>query len=92
MRSSLLLTQDLPERAGAVDWRMGAHVYGWESRAFVPGVAAARQQQPPTEEGPVSADAVLAVQGVPPTAWMSSQEPGFKLRPQEQRQLESSRL
>lgn len=90
MRSSLLLTQDLPERAGAVDWRMGAHVYGWESRAFVPGVAAARQQQPPTEEGPVSADTVLAVQGVPPTAWMSSQEPGFKLRPQEQRQLESS--
>ena len=68
MSSSLLLTQDLPERAGAVDWRLGAHVYGWESRAFVPGVAAARQQQPPTEQGPVSADAVLVLESSPPIA------------------------
>ena len=77
MSSSLLLTQDLPERAGAVDWRMGAHVYGWESRAFVPGVAAARQQQPPTEQGPVSADAVLVLESSPPIASQGGDDAKF---------------
>ena len=77
MSSSLLLTQDLPERAGAVDWRMGAHVYGWESRAFVPGVAAARQQQPPTEQGPVPADAVLVLESSPPIASQGGDDAKF---------------
>ena len=77
MSSSLLLPQDLPERAGAVDWRMGAHVYGWESRAFVPGVAAARQQQPPTEQGPVSADAVLVLESSPPIASQGGDDAKF---------------